>query len=98
VMELKYFSFLMRSDFQIKFTFLFRRAPDFVYFFSLVEETLKLKMKLEYWWNDTDKGMQNTRRKTSPGSNSSTTNPTWTGLRSNPVRRCGKPATIPNLM
>jgi len=88
----------MPSDFQIKVIFLFRRAPDFVYLFPLVEETLKLKMKLEYWWNVTDKRMQSPRRKTSPGSNSFTTNPTWTGLRSNPVRRCGKPATIPNLM
>lgn len=93
--EWKYSSFLMRSDFQNKATFLFRRAPDFVYFLPLLKETLKLKMKLEHWWNDIDKGKQSTRRKTSLGSNSSTTNPTLTGLRSNPVRRCGKPATIP---
>ena len=86
----------MRSDIQNKVIFLFQSAADLVCFFFLLEETLKLKMKLEYWWNDTVKGKQSTRRKTSPSSNSSATNLTLTGLRSNPIRRRRKPATIPN--
>ena len=42
-------------------------------------------MKLQYWRNDTDKGKQSDRTKSSSSSNFSTTNTTWTGLSSNPV-------------
>jgi hypothetical protein len=44
-------------------------------------------------WNENWQGKPTYSEKTCPNSTSSTTNPTWPDLGSNPGCRCGKPAT-----
>jgi hypothetical protein len=87
----------MRSVFQNIFTF-FPEGLQTSHFVPVLEETSNVKMNLEHWWNDTDRGKQSIGRKTSLGATFSTKNPTWAGLESNPGGRCGRPATNLNLM
>jgi len=48
----------------------------------------------EHWWNDTDKRKSNYSDKNPSKGHLSTTNPTRTGLGSNPCLRDEKPATV----
>jgi hypothetical protein len=52
-----------------------------------------MKISVENWWNDTDRGNRSTGRKTCPSATLYTTNHTWTYLAPNPGLRGDKPAT-----
>ena len=52
-----------------------------------------MKMSMEHWWNDTERGKANTQRKSRPSANLFTTNITWTDLELNPGFHNERPAT-----
>jgi hypothetical protein len=47
------------------------------------KSTIMMKMSIEHWWNDTDKGKVGTRKGTCPSATLSTTNPICPGMGSN---------------
>jgi hypothetical protein len=54
---------------------------------------MKMRMSIEHWWNNTDRGNRATGRKTCPSTTLSTTNVTGTDLGSSPGLRGERPAT-----
>jgi hypothetical protein len=59
----------MRPDFQKNVAFFFFEGRQTSPFVPLLKEILNVKMNLEYWWNDTDRGKPSTRKETPTGAN-----------------------------
>jgi hypothetical protein len=63
----------------------------YVHILSMVDVRIR-RMRMDYWWNDRDRGRPKCSAKTL-----STTNPTWSALRSNAVL-CGEKSAAHRLM
>jgi hypothetical protein len=80
-MHFKFFCCATLPDIRKNFFF---KVPRFCPLFFVIKGTIKLKMIMEHWWNDSDRGKQRELAETFPITTLSTTDFTWNDLGSNP--------------